>query len=142
MPRFTPKAVVGFFSLKWPSWEVLGDTEGSVCEAMQAVLKRATAPAKLHPASVRLEQCRSSIERVKKPFSELEAEKARQTAGLREAEVRFVRLEAEMAAPPPVPAATAFDLEAAVVTCIRKSSGRRKNEMQRCWGASEARPRT
>ena len=81
--------------------EVLGDTEGPVYEAMQAELKRAKSAAQLQPASVRLEHCRSFIERAKKRISDLEAEKAILEAELKEAEVRLVRLEAEVAAPPP-----------------------------------------
>ena len=79
-------------------------------------LKRAKSAAQLQPASVRLEQCRSFIERAKKRISDLEAEKAIQQAELREAEMRLVRLEAEVAAPLPVPASTVLDLDAEVVS--------------------------
>ena len=106
-PRFSPEAVVEVSLSKVAklerALEVLGDTEGPVCEAMQAELKRAKSAAQLQPASVRLKQCRSFIERAKKRISDLEAEEAFQEAELKEAEVRLVRLEAEVAAPlPPV----------------------------------------
>ena len=93
----------------------MGDTKGPVYEAMQAELKRAKSAAQLQPASVRLEQCRSFIEKAKKRISDLEAEKALQEAELKEAEVRLVRLEAEVAAPLP-PASTVLDLDAQVVS--------------------------
>ena len=104
-PRLSPEAVVEVSLSKVAklekALEVLGDTEGPVYEAMQAELKRAKSAAQLQPASVRLEQCRSFIERAKKRISDLEAEKAIQEAELKEAEVRLVRLEAEVAAPLP-----------------------------------------
>ena len=68
---------------------MLGDTEGPVYEAMQAELKRARSAAQLQPASVRLEQCRSFVERAKKRISDLEAE------------MRLVRLEARGGSPSP-----------------------------------------
>ena len=104
-PRPSPEAGVGVSLSKVAklekALEVLGDTEGPVYEAMQAELKRAKSAAQLQPASVRLEQCRSFIERAKKRISDLEAEKAIQETELKEAEVRLVRLEAEVAAPLP-----------------------------------------
>ena len=51
----------------------------------------------------------------KKRISDLEAEKAFQEAELKEAEVRLVRLEAEVAAPLP-PTSTVLDLDAQVVS--------------------------
>ena len=118
-PRLSPEAVVEVSLSKVAklekALEVLGDTEGPVYEAMQAKLKRARSAAQLQPASVRLEQCRSFIERAKKRISDLEAEKAFQEAELKEAEVRLVRLEAEVAAPLP-PTSTVLDLDAQVVS--------------------------
>ena len=119
-PRLSPEAVVGVSLSKVAklekALEVFGDTEGPVFDAMQAELKRAKSAAQLQPASVRLELCRSFIERAKKRISDLEAEKAIHETELREAEVRLVRLEAEVATPLPVPASTALDLDAQVVS--------------------------
>ena len=68
-PRLSPEAVVEVSLSKVAklekALEVLGDREGPVYEAMQAELKRARSAAQLQPASVRLEQCRSFIERAK-----------------------------------------------------------------------------
>ena len=101
-PRLSPEAMVGVSLSKVAklekALEVLGDTECPVYEAMQAELKRVKSAAQLQPASVRLEQCRSFIERANERISDLEAEKAFQEAELKEAEVRLVRLEAEVAA--------------------------------------------
>ena len=113
-PRRTPEAVVEASQSKVAklekALEVLGYTEGPVHEAMQAQLKRVKAASQLSPVSVCLEQCGSFIERVKMMISDLEAEKASQVGELREAEVRFARLEAELAAPKPVPTSAVPEL--------------------------------